>query len=450
MKKLFVSLIIIIIAGYLSADWQHLGLSGYTVNELRFFDNYLYAATDNGIFRKDVNEADTLWTHLGLEDHLVLSLAIINNDEILAGCSDSDDSIAEYPIMRTDDGGQTWYSFSEGLSASSPFGTTSIDLHPDNPGTYFSTPVWTVARLIEPQDLWELVWNSEHLTFWLSFVRINPENPDHIWAGGESGLFAPFLVHSTDGGDTWTFKDLWDVIAGDNRCSIIAFDPVDSQVLYVGMLGGIIKSTDGGENWSLVLESGSGTEYPYFIVNGIAVSQHDNQVVYASSYEGDEDQNLLLYITLDSGHSWNVVDGGFGSRKTLSLEYCAIENEDEIYLGTGGDGVFRFTYDLEGLSVEDNSEGLPGQNRISNYPNPFNNGTTIRFTLNNPSEVKLSVYSVKGTHIATLKEERLNAGEYSLKWEGTDAQGNHLPSGIYFSVLETEDITITGKMIHLK
>ncbi len=73
-----------------------------------------------------------------------------------------------------------------------------------------------------------------------------------------------------------------------------------------------------------------------------------------------------------------------------------------------------------------------------NYPNPFNQSTTIAYSLPTTSDVELTVYSILGRHIGTLVQEKQAAGRYRLKFNGTDADGLPLPSGVYLLSLKTK------------
>ncbi|MFZ5516935.1 MAG: LamG-like jellyroll fold domain-containing protein [Candidatus Zhuqueibacterota bacterium] len=67
-----------------------------------------------------------------------------------------------------------------------------------------------------------------------------------------------------------------------------------------------------------------------------------------------------------------------------------------------------------------------------NYPNPFNPETMIRFFLPEASPVKIVIYSVTGARVSTLMDARCEAGFHELTWNGTDARGNSMSSGVYF------------------
>jgi hypothetical protein len=82
---------------------------------------------------------------------------------------------------------------------------------------------------------------------------------------------------------------------------------------------------------------------------------------------------------------------------------------------------------------------LPQRPRLGqNFPNPFNPGTTILFTLPERMHVTLELYDSRGRHVTTLLDEVRDAGENSLPWDGNDADGRKLASGVYRYVLQTD------------
>jgi hypothetical protein len=69
---------------------------------------------------------------------------------------------------------------------------------------------------------------------------------------------------------------------------------------------------------------------------------------------------------------------------------------------------------------------------LYNFPNPFNPETTISFSIHEVSNVELSIYNIKGQKIKTLAHEHYSKGEYSVDWDGEDASGEKVGSGVYF------------------
>ena len=82
---------------------------------------------------------------------------------------------------------------------------------------------------------------------------------------------------------------------------------------------------------------------------------------------------------------------------------------------------------------------------FSNYPNPFNPSTTIRFSIPEATNVKVSVFDALGREITTLVNEEMNPGNYNV-----DFNASNLSSGIYLYRIETSNFVQVKKMILIK
>ena len=69
---------------------------------------------------------------------------------------------------------------------------------------------------------------------------------------------------------------------------------------------------------------------------------------------------------------------------------------------------------------------------LYNYPNPFNPNTTIKFSIQNDSKIKLLVFNIKGQNIKTLVQNEFTKGSHSIIWNGDDEFGKLVSSGIYY------------------
>ena len=81
------------------------------------------------------------------------------------------------------------------------------------------------------------------------------------------------------------------------------------------------------------------------------------------------------------------------------------------------------------------------------YPNPFNPRTTIAYTTDVAGMVRLQVFDLRGQLIATLVDESLAAGAHQVVWQGRDSRGDAVPSGVYFSRLESRGKLAHGRMV---
>ncbi|HDQ46330.1 MAG TPA: T9SS type A sorting domain-containing protein [bacterium] len=95
---------------------------------------------------------------------------------------------------------------------------------------------------------------------------------------------------------------------------------------------------------------------------------------------------------------------------------------------------------------------LPLEFRLEqNYPNPFNPQTTIVFHLPEPSPVRLEIYNVTGKHLRTLIPGlKYEAGIWETVWDGRDAGGLTVSSGVYITRLTADRQVKTRKMTLLK
>jgi hypothetical protein len=82
---------------------------------------------------------------------------------------------------------------------------------------------------------------------------------------------------------------------------------------------------------------------------------------------------------------------------------------------------------------------------INNYPNPFNNQTTIIFNLQRPENIEISIYNILGEKIETLVNKYFHTGSHKFKLF-TD----NLASGIYFLCLRNNNKSIIKKIILAK
>lgn len=164
-----------------------------------------------------------------------------------------------------------------------------------------------------------------------------------------------------------------------------------------------------------------------------------------------------------------VILGNFGMNpRTMEVEFPStgtwynyfegdsIEVEEaaqSIEVGLGGFKVFTTKrYELTendlATSVE---EGIgdfdaPATFRLEqNYPNPFNPTTVISYQLAGNSEVSLKVFDVLGREVATLVNERKQAGSYSVNFDAS-----HLSSGMYIYRLQASGKVFTQKMMLIK
>ncbi|WP_456442622.1 FlgD immunoglobulin-like domain containing protein, partial [Caldithrix abyssi] len=87
---------------------------------------------------------------------------------------------------------------------------------------------------------------------------------------------------------------------------------------------------------------------------------------------------------------------------------------------------------------------------FNNYPNPFNPSTMLAFEIPKAGQVRLVIYDLNGRLVKTVFDGRVAQGRHQIQWDGTNFNGNALPSGVYFARLIFDGKTRTQKLVLLK
>ncbi len=108
---------------------------------------------------------------------------------------------------------------------------------------------------------------------------------------------------------------------------------------------------------------------------------------------------------------------------------------------------------VSGMAVPNSDETVPGAAQtalLGNFPNPFNPETTIKFSLAEVANTRLSIYNLKGQLVRNLIEAKLDKGNHQIVFNGCDNKGNPVASGVYFYRFEGGKYTSTKKMLIMK
>ena len=102
-------------------------------------------------------------------------------------------------------------------------------------------------------------------------------------------------------------------------------------------------------------------------------------------------------------------------------------------------------------SVERPDAKLPQKLSLQkNYPNPFNQGTTIRYALPEAGLVSIRVYNMNGQRVADLVNADMPAGRHVVRWDGRTSAGQAAATGVYFYRLQFENRVLSRKFLLLR
>ena len=280
-------------------------------------------------------------------------------------------------------------------------------------------------------------------------------NPDTGWVTGLN-TFA-----TTNGGNNW-------LQMSNTLLSSYAVNFLNANTGFITTYYSLIhKTTNGGVNWQRVFEGAFHTYiYEIFFINdltGWAVG--DNNGVQKTTNCGDnwmvlnypDDSKTVYFKDVNTG--WL---GGYGVMfKTtnsgidwvlqslpvsfMGYIYGLSKSNDSTLWAAGGTG-YLFKTTNGGVGIEQISTEVPNEYKLwQNYPNPFNPSTVIRFSLSVVSLSTLKIFDITGKEVATLVNEKLAPGTYSIEW---NAAG--YPSGVYFYQMSAGDFRETRRMILTK
>ena len=190
---------------------------------------------------------------------------------------------------------------------------------------------------------------------------------------------------------------------------------------------------------------------------GVDISAGNGKVILSPSdntlqrLEGSPGVFELTHVTpkapVSGSVSWTFryIAPASGTRDTIfstgnSVDFTGGNNNDSWNFGQSKVIVLKSPSAIAG-----NNEVVDNFNLKQNYPNPFNPVTKINYTINKNGNVKLSVYDAKGNFVKNLVNQKMNAGEYSV-----DFNGNGLSSGVYYYKIEVNGLSETRKMMLVK
>ncbi len=147
--------------------------------------------------------------------------------------------------------------------------------------------------------------------------------------------------------------------------------------------------------------------------------------------------------------AWFIGDAHFG----VLLPYQAVNDTLESgELDPAGNRVFRLAEYDGSVTVRDITFIMPEDYKLAqNFPNPFNATTRIEYSLPLQNTISLTIYNMLGQEIVKLVDrEYQRAGNYSVLWNGKDANGMNVTSGMYIYALKFGNFEKSKQMMLLK
>jgi len=416
-------------------SWHSLGLKGFWMTDVAAESTgHVHAISYDGFFTLEPGES--VWKR-----RTIPLPAYVNS--LLADATGRLYAATPAGLHISDDGGMTWQYVEQAYSSA-----LSLGLDKKNKllvGTLgmqmFQLPITTTSVP----------------TYWplnVAFQTIAVAD-DNTYYGGTVNSYG--VLRSTDEGDSW-----W--ILGLDQNWIFSVDVDSAGVVYAGTGGALYTLAPGDSQWvhrtgslpegagRAVLASNSG-RIILGAFHGIYLSDSSASSWYRAQDSLYESDIHTLIETIDGSAVAAASNGLFRSTDNgLHWEAWGGTTEDVVALASDSSGTvyyvpFKPTYPKRSplASVETVSSVVPADFRLSAYPNPFNPSTKIGIAVPTSSKVKLSIYDILGREMATLVNEEMYPGEYSVVWDA-----RQLASGIYFARIESSESVKSIRLVLLK
>ncbi|MFW5701420.1 MAG: hypothetical protein ACOCX7_00575 [Bacteroidota bacterium] len=182
----------------------------------------------------------------------------------------------------------------------------AVRVHPQ-----FSNELWAGAasggvwRSTNRGGTWSVFPFTQFLSLGVSDIAISLSNPDVVYvatgdadgSAGSRNFYSVGVIKTVDGGENWSVTALEHTLGERKLIGKLAVHPQNSDIVYAATSSGVWKSTDGGDTWDL--SSGGG----FFIDMEMHPSNPD--ILYASTFSWSG--NTSIYRTTDGGENWEEV-----------------------------------------------------------------------------------------------------------------------------------------------
>lgn len=204
------------------------------------------------------------------------------------------------------------------------------------------------------------------------------------------------------------------------------------------------------------LESSVSCMLVYMLAKSIRMGYIDESYWPAveKAYQGILDE----FITESTNGTINLTKtcrtAGLGSGRDGTYNYYVNETEVVTNDGKGVGPFITASVEIElhnhTIDVEPEKQPVQFDLDLANYPNPFNSGTNISYSIPVAGHVSLKIYNALGQHIATLTDEHQSAGGHTFSWHPESMNHGYASSGVYYAVLQTGSLRKNTKILYLK
>ena len=187
----------------------------------------------------------------------------------------------------------------------------------------------------------------------------------------------------------------------------------------------------------------------FVLLGGWSTSNLLGQVAARLSWKSNPESDLAFYFLYRAqGSSGFERIAEIAAPDTTFLDY-------DIEIGV------IYSYRVTAVDTGGNESNFSNEVRVDlskprkfelsqNYPNPFNPETFFVYYLSEKAEVTFQIHDVRGRVVKTLVRAEMPAGRHRIRWDGTDAFGRKVATGVYFAKIDFGGVRQTRRLMLIK
>ncbi|MDP1675508.1 MAG: CotH kinase family protein [Bacteroidota bacterium] len=216
------------------------------------------------------------------------------------------------------------------------------------------------------------------------------------------------------------------------------FNPTSSPIILTGKY--LTDKKDNLAKWK-------------FTQPNLTLSAHEFKIIWCDEQEWQV--GIHTNFKLSAGGEFLALTDSDGVTVIDSITFGA--QSSSVSYGRFPDGSVPWTFmpatpgaANASVNAVSNNTAIPNQFELSAFPNPFNPSTTIRYSIPGAQTVSIKIFDVLGREVKYFYEGAKETGSYSLRWDGRTTSGVMVGSGIYYLRIETENFSMTKKLMVMK